>query len=160
MENSQEKINIDFLSPIIEKMSPYNPEYAVAFFANAIKGKLNEATAFARDIYQNALKDAGVVSQFKDALQEGSRFVVDMSDEMTKAVKEGKLKFTTNKNGQMFAQFLQPNSSKYGKKIPIKEEFFRKGIDPIQMSNALQMSAMQAQLQEMAEEIAVRLGVF
>lgn len=154
MENSQEKINIDFLSPIIEKMSPYNPEYAVAFFANAIKGKLNEATAFARDIYQNALKDAGVVSQFKDALQEGSRFVVDMSDEMTKAVKEGKLKFTTNKNGQMFAQFLQPNSSKYGKKIPIKEEFFRKGIDPIQMSNALQMSAMQAQLQEMAEEIA------
>ena len=106
MEN-QERINIDFSAPLMEKMSPYHPEYAVSFFANAVKGKLNEAVSFAQDIYQSVLKEAGVVSQIQDAVQEGSRFVVDMSDEMTKAVSEGKLKFTTNKEGQMFAQFLQ-----------------------------------------------------
>lgn len=153
MEN-KERINIDFSVPVIEKMSPYHPEYAVAFFANAVKGKLNEATLFAQEIYQSVLKEAGVVSQIKNAFQEGSRFVVDMSPEMIKAIKEGKLKLSTNKKGQMFAQLLQPNSNRYGEHIPIKEEFFRKGIDPVQMSNALQMSAMQAQLQEMAEEIA------
>lgn len=153
MEN-KERINIDFSVSMAKKMSPYHPEYAVAFFANAVKGKLNEATLFAKEIYQSALKEAGVASQIKDAFQEGSRFVVDMSPDMIKAVKEGKLKFSTNKQGQMFAQFLKPNSTEFGKKIPIKEEVFRKGIDPVQMSNALQMSAMQAQLQQIAEEIA------
>jgi len=43
----------------------------------------------------------------------------------------------------------------YGSKLSIKKEVFAKGIDPIQMANALQMKALQEQVQQIADQIAV-----
>ena len=37
----------------------------------------------------------------------------------------------------------------------IKKEVFAKGIDPVQMANALQMKALQEQVQQIANQIAV-----
>jgi hypothetical protein len=44
-------------------------------------------------------------------------------------------------------------NGKYGSKLPIKKEVFRKGIDPTQMANALQMQALQDQIQSVADQL-------
>lgn len=57
----------------------------------------------------------------------------------------------TQENGKTYAQ-LRVNG-KYGSKLPIKKEFFRNGIDPTQMANALQMQALQDQIQDVANQL-------
>ena len=49
----------------------------------------------------------------------------------------------------MYAQIREANGH-YGSKLPIKKDVFAKGIDPIQMANALQ-----DQVQHIANQIAV-----
>ena len=67
------------------------------------------------------------------------------------AIDSGKIKLTIEKGGKTFAQIK--NGNKYGEKLPIKRETFARGNDPVQMANAMQMRAIQEQMQEISCQI-------
>lgn len=90
------------------------------------------------------------LSQIQQAMDKGCRYVVDASESTLKAIENGALKLT-QENGKTYAQ-LRING-KYGSKLPIKKEIFRKRIDPTQMANALQMQALQDQIQDIANQL-------
>ncbi len=143
-------VDIDLTAPIIDDVSPYDTSYPVVLLSNSIKKKFEQAQRVAESIYQEVTKVSPVLTQVQQSLQKGCRYVVDTSEEMLKALESGALKLT-QENGRTYAQ-LRVNG-KYGSKIPIKKEVFSKGIDPSQMANALQMQAIQTQLQEVAEQL-------
>jgi hypothetical protein len=90
------------------------------------------------------------LTQIHQAMDKGCRYVVDASESTLKAIENGALKLT-QENGKTYAQ-LRVNG-KYGSKLPIKKEVFRNGIDPTQMANALQMQALQDQIQDVANQL-------
>lgn len=54
----------------------------------------------------------------------------------------------------MFAQIREANGH-YGSKLPINRQDFRRGVDPVQMSNALQIKALQEQIQSIEDQISL-----
>lgn len=50
---------------------------------------------------------------------------------------------------------MRQSNGRYGEKLPIKREEFSQGIDPVQAANAMQVKALQEQLDEIAEQITV-----
>lgn len=143
----------DLSSPIDAELSPYEADYPIRCLYNGIRTKLEEAESFADSIYKLAVKDASIISQVKQATQKGVRYVVDLTDEALQKLEREEIKFEVTKAGKMTAQLK--NGNKFGEKMPIKKESFRKGIDPTDMANALQMKALQEQLQDVADQIAL-----
>ncbi len=138
-------------SPMLpKKMSPYNSSYPAELLSNGIKVELERAQMAAERIYDCVLKELPIAVQLKQAMRTGSRYVVDASEDTLKAIEDGILKLT-QENGKTYAQ-LKVNG-KYGSKLPIKKEVFKKGIDANQMANALQMQALQEQLQNVEDQL-------
>lgn len=154
MDNSflNSKTGMDLNDIIMEEMSPYDNSYPIHFFANGLKDSLKQAEKAAKDIYRMVLNEVPIAEQIKQANKKGFRLVVDTTDSMLDAIDKGKIKLTTEKNGQTFAQIRKPNGQ-YGSKLPIKREEFAKGIDPVQMANSLQLKALQKQMQEISEQL-------
>ena len=73
---------------------------------------------------------------------------------MLKAIESGAVKLSVEKSGKMMAQIRDANG-RYGEKLPIRKEYFKKGIDSAQMANALQMQALQEQLSQITDQIQV-----
>lgn len=136
-----------------ENLSPKSPYYAVHFFENCLREKLVQADSFVESVYRTITAEASTASQVVKAFEKGSRFVVDISDEMKDKIDKGQLKLVCE-NDRLRAQLLDENG-RYGKKLDIKEEFFREGIDPVQMATALQLKAIQDQLQQITNQIIV-----
>lgn len=88
-----------------------------------------------------------------------TRFVVDMTDKMKEAVRNGTIRLDTNKKGELFAQ-SRDSKGHYGKKFPIKEELVDQGIDPLEAMNALQLQAIKQQLEEVTRTLEeIGMGV-
>lgn len=88
------------------------------------------------------------------AMNNDFRLVVDVPKNTLDAIANGDIKLTTDRAGNTFAQLLDPNG-RYGKKLPIKREDFSEGVDPFQAANAIQLRAIQGQLEDIARQIAV-----
>ena len=129
--------------------------YETIDFRNIFQQKQSDADKLLGTI-SNIANDAAVANHVAEGLKpNGTRWVVQMSEEVKAAIDNGTLKLDTNKNGKIYAQLI--NDGKYGTKFPITEEIIRAGIDPMAVSQALQMKAMQKQLDDMMnvlEEIA------
>jgi hypothetical protein len=145
---------MDLSSPLSEEISPYDTEYPIKLLSNGLKNGLALAQTAAKEVYNAVLKEAPILAQAQQSLKKGYRFVVDATDSTLEAIDTGRIKLTTEKSGKMFAQIREANG-RYGSKLPIKRELFRKGIDPVQMANALQMIALQEQIQGIANQINV-----
>jgi len=143
---------IDLTVPAMEELSPYDAEYHIKFFANGLKDKLKQAEKAAEEIYHAVLKNSPILAQIEQATEKGFKYVVDATESTLEAIENGKIKLTTEKSGQMFAQIREANGH-YGSKLPIKREEFAKGIDPVQMANSLQLKALQQQMQTIADQI-------
>lgn len=148
-----EKAPISMSSPWVEVLSPRDPRCAIQFFADTVSNKLAQADAFAESVYKAVLKEASTTSQIVQSFKKGSRFVVDMTDATKEAIDKGHLKLVTE-HGKIRAQLRDANGH-YGSKLDIKEEFFNKGIDPVEMANALQLKALQEQLQQVTDQIVM-----
>lgn len=135
-----------------DQMSPYDASYPISFLSHGLQTRVSQADAAIQTIYKAVAKDAPVIAQIRQATQKGCRYVVDATDSMIEAIESGKIKLTTEKSGQMFAQIREANGQ-YGSKLPIRREVFRKGIDPVQMANTLQMRALQNQLQTLSHQM-------
>ena len=136
----------------MEEISPYDSSFPIKFLSGALERKSEQANKFAKVIYDSVIRESSVVAQVEQATKKGCRYVVDMTESTLEAIESGKIKLTTEKNGQIFAQIRQPNGH-YGSKLPIKREEFAKGIDTVQMANAMQMQALQDQLKEIKDQI-------
>lgn len=145
---------IDLKSPVLDELSPYSAAYPVELLSNGLKLKLAQAGNIAESVYRSVSKASPIVAQVHEATKKGYKYVVDATESTLDAIESGKIKLTTENSGKMFAQIREANGH-YGSKLPIKKEVFAKGIDPIQMANALQMKALQEQVQQIADQIAI-----
>ncbi|MBR5321178.1 MAG: hypothetical protein IKU41_04995 [Clostridia bacterium] len=144
---------LDLTNPSVEILSPRDPRYAIQFFANSLNTKLAQADAFAESIYRAVIRESSTASQIAQSFEKGSRFVVDMTDATKEAIDKGHLKLVTE-HGKLRAQLLDANGH-YSTKLDIKEEIFNNGIDPVEMTNTLQLKALQEQLQQVADQIVM-----
>lgn len=147
--NSKEN-KFDLTEPVVQEISPYDASYPVVLLSNGIKNELERAQTVAQNIYRAVIREMPVFTQIQQAMDKGCRYVVDATDSTLKAIESGALKLT-QENGMTYAQ-LRVNG-KYGSKLPIKKEVFSKGIDPTRMANALQMQALQDQIQSVADQL-------
>lgn len=136
-----------------EDISPYDPAYPVVILADGIKKRLAQAEIAAERVYRAVVKQAPEIVQLQQSKEKGYRLVVDASENTLKAIAQGKIKLTTGK-GKTYAQLLDAKGH-YSTKLPIKKEVFAKGIDPVKMANAMQMKALQDQIEIIAEQITV-----
>ena len=149
---SFEDNKFDLAEPVVQEISPYDVSYPVVLLSNGIKNELERAQTVAQNIYRAVVREMPALTQVQQAMDKGCRYVVDATDSTLKAIESGALKLT-QENGKTYAQ-LRVNG-KYGSKLPIKKEVFRKGIDPTQMANALQMQALQDQIQDVANQLVL-----
>ena len=145
---------MDLASPVTEKLSPYSASYPVELLSNGLKLKLVQAENIAGNVYRALEKTSPLVAQIREATKKGYRYVIDATESTLDAIESGKIKLTTEDSGKLYAQIREANGH-YGSKLPIKKDVFAKGFDPIQMANALQMKALQEQIQQIANQIAV-----
>ena len=145
---------IDLMSPVLDELSPYSAAYPVELLSNGLKLKLAQAGSIAERVYRSVSKASPIAAQVREATKKGYKYVVDATESTLEAIESGKIKLTTENSGKMFAQIREANGH-YGSKLPIKKEVFARGIDPIQMGNALQMKALQEQVQQIADQIAI-----
>lgn len=145
---------MDLSSPVSDELSPHDAAYPVTLLSNGLKLKLSQAEIVVANVYQTIAKASPMVAQVCEATKKGYRYVVDATESTLEAIESGKIKLTTENSGKMYAQIREANGH-YGSKLPIKKEVFAKGIDPVKMANALQMKALQDQVQQIADQIAV-----
>lgn len=137
-----------------QENAPANIHSPLALLSAAIQASCDEADSAIADIVNSVKRQAPEAAQLYQANKKGFRLVVDASDDMLEAIDRGDIKLTADKLGNTHAQIKQANGQ-YGKKLPIKKEEFSQGIDPVQAANAMQMKAMQDQLEDIAEQITV-----
>ncbi len=147
-----EENSFDLVEPVMQEISPYDVSYPVVLLSNGIKNELERAQTIAQNIYHAVVREMPALTQVQQAMDKGCRYVVDASESTIQAIESGALKLT-QENGRTYAQ-LRVNG-KYGSKLPIKKEVFRKGIDPTQMANALQMQALQNQIQAVTQQLVL-----
>lgn len=136
------------------EFDPYDSNYPINLLAEGIGTTLAEAEKAAAAIVNAVSKDASIAIQIGESLTKGVRYVVDTPDAMIDSLEKGKIKFTQENNGKMYAQ-LRQSDGHYGEKVPIKREEFSQGIDPVQMANAMQLRSLQAQVQELQDSITL-----
>lgn len=146
------KTNVPFYD--IEDVSPYDPSYPIVHLENGLKQGLNKAQNVIGSIIDIIQKESPALAEIQQAMKKGCRYVVDMSENTMEAIDSGKIKLSMNKAGKTYAQIRESNGQ-YGAKFPIKKEMFRKGIDPIQMANALQMQALEEQIKTISNQINI-----
>lgn len=129
----------------IEELSLYDPSFSMKLLSGALNRKKEQASQIIKAVYDSVIRESSLLAQSEQAMNKGFRYVVDVTESTLEAIESGKIKLTTEKNGQTFAQIRQPNGQ-YGSKLPIKKEEFSKGMDTVQMANAMQMQALQDQL--------------
>ncbi|MBW7571626.1 hypothetical protein [Caproiciproducens faecalis] len=136
-----------------EDISPYDAAYPVVLLADGMKKRLAQAETAAERVYRAVVKQAPEIAQLQQSMRKGYRLVVDASESTLKAIEQGKIKLTAE-NGKTYAQLLDAKG-RYSTKLPIKKEVFAKGIDPVQIANAMQMKAFQDQIETITEQISV-----
>ena len=131
-------------------ISPYDLSYPAELFSGSINANFSKAQDAAERIYEHVTRNLPLTSQIQQAMKQGCRYVVDISDKTIQDIDNGIVKLT-QENGKTYAQ-LKTNG-RYGSKLPIKKDVFRKGIDPVQIANALQMQAFQEQIENVATQL-------
>lgn len=78
-----------------------------------------------------------------------TKYVLDLDETTRNALDKGLIKLDAGKNGELFAQLRV--DGKYGKKLSVKQEVSACGLTPTEISTALQLKAIQEQMQSMME---------
>lgn len=140
----------DTTEPAGTDISPYDVSYPVAILRTGISRELQRAQIAAQSIFRAVIEEMPIIAQIQQATDKGIRYVVDVSENTLQALESGALKFV-QENGHTYAQLRE--HGRYSTKLPIKKEIWGHDIDPVQMANALQMQALQDQLQSIAAQL-------
>lgn len=77
------------------------------------------------------------------------KYVLDLDEKTREALDKGLIKLDIGKNGEIFAQLRE--NGKYGRKLSMKKEVSACGLTAADVSTALQLKAIQEQMQTMME---------
>lgn len=77
-----------------EETSPYDVSYPVYLLSCGIKKELEQAQMVAQSIYRAVIREMPTLTQVRQAMDEGCRYVVDASESTLKAIESGTLKLT------------------------------------------------------------------
>jgi hypothetical protein len=154
MNEIREKDHMNLESLASDDISPFSDTYPVMLLVNGLKLNLSRAGNIAETVYKTVVKASPIAAQLRESTKKGFKYVVDATDSTLNAIDSGKIKLTADNSGKVFAQ-IQNSNGHYGSKLPIKKEEFAKGFDPVQMANALQLKALQEQIEQIADQIII-----
>ena len=87
-----------------EETSPYDVSYPVYLLSCGIKKELEQAQMVAQSIYRAVIREMPTLTQVRQAMDEGCRYVVDASESTLKAIESGTLKLT-QEHGKTYEQY-------------------------------------------------------
>lgn len=156
MENKipSEKIELTDQCLEIKEIMPYDQQYPITLLNHGFRKQLMKAENAIEQIYQGLVKESPVLAQVQQAMTGGFRLVVDADEKTIDGIKRGVIKLASENSGKLYAQ-VRNAKGQYGRKLPIKKEYYAKDLDPVKMANALQMRALQDQVQSISDQIVV-----
>lgn len=137
----------------MENISPYDFEFPIDFLHSVILSKIEAAQNTISEVLYEAANYVPIfdgIKQNKDSVQ----FIVSMNEAQKEAVKNGLARLDCDKNGKLFAQ-LRMSNGHFGEKLEIREEYLHTAADPIQIAEAVQMIALQEQLNQVSEQLNI-----
>ncbi len=141
------------IQPDLDAMELYDPAYPIQLFMSELKGKYEQSVSIVDQLVRDVAHEAGMISEIGNSMQKHIRYVLDLSEGTIQAIERGELKLN-EENGQLFAQFRQLNGH-FGGKVPVRREVFSTGLNVMQISNAIQLHALEQQLRNMTEQIGM-----
>lgn len=135
----------------LKEASPYDDAFPIVLLSNAFELQIKKADELLEDVYES-VKQSSLDLSWADNIQdeEKMRLIVDTSDEVLKSIQDGNLKLV-EENGSLFAQFR--DNGRYGKKLPIKKEYYKNSITVEQISISLQLKTIQDSLHVISNQI-------
>lgn len=129
--------------------SLFDAQYDLSVLRADIKESQESSDAIISKL-ADALYAKTLGEEVKDFVKPKVRYVVEDSAKLYKAIKNRAIKLDCSSDKQkMYAQIR--NGNKFGKKLCIEEEWEFKDIDFAQLSNALQMKAIENQLESILD---------
>lgn len=153
MKKSANQLPFWEIQPNFEPMDLYDPAYPIHIFMSELKGKYEQSFPIVDQLVHDVIREAGLISEIENSLQKKINYVLDISEGTLQAIESGELKLN-EENGKLFAQFRKLNGQ-YGDKISIRREEFSADLNVMQISNAIQMQALEKQLRNIADQIGV-----
>lgn len=150
LKDSSEQTN----SPDNAPLAAYKSSTPLAIFRSGMKHELNKANACANGIAKYVRQNTPELAQISEAAGTSYELVVDVSDDVKEKIAAGAIKLTRDKEGNTYAQMLG-EKGRFGKKLPVKMEEVAGKADAVQLANAMQMKALEQQLENIAEQISV-----
>lgn len=135
----------------LNELSPYDDSFPIMLLSNAFETQIEGVNEILDNIGDEVKKshfDYALLSEPQS--EEKMRLVVDTTDDVLKGIQEGKIKLV-EENGNLFAQLRE--NGKYSKKLPIKEDYYKEGYNPEQLSIALQLKTIQDSLVTISNQI-------
>lgn len=141
------------------EISPYNdPSYPIKLFLEGVEENYQKAEEAANSIYKELAKFSPELARIRQETQKDVKYILDLTDEMLADIESGKVKLSVENGGKTYAQIREKKG--YGKKVPVKREVFAEDIEPIQVANAMQLKAIQEQVEAMTDQVvAIDLNV-
>lgn len=141
------------------EISPYDdPSYPIKLFLEGVDENYQKAEEAANSIYTELAKVSPELARIKQESKKEIKYILDLTDELLDDIESGKIKLSVENGGRTYAQIREKKG--YGKKVPVKREVFADDIEPIQVANAMQLKAIQEQVENMTEQVvAIDLNV-
>lgn len=132
-----------------KELSPYDPSYPITLLSSGLKASIDEADRAAKEIYNAVVKEASIGTQLA-TLKEETKWVVEMTEEIEAGLADGSLKLLET-DGKICAKLME--AGRFGDYIPIKKETLVTGLNPTTLAMAMQMKAMQKQIEGMSVQL-------
>lgn len=142
------------ISPDADELEPNAESSAINTFKNLLASRLQQAQSIVNKVTRIAFAAANANALLSTNQESEALYVLDVPKHIATGLRNGTLKLDQNKAGEMFAQ-LRGADGEFGKKIPIKEELVKQGIDPVTAVNAMQLQAVQQQLAGVVEALEI-----
>lgn len=140
--------NYEMTESPITSLTSLDDFYEVVDFRDIFNHKQSAADRLL-DVVADVATGSATGETIKKGLKKEVKYVVQMSDDLKKAVDLGTVKLDYSKTGEIYAQIK--NGSRYGAKLPITKEIVAAGINPMEISQALQMKALEHKLDDMLD---------
>lgn len=137
----------------MENISPYDSEFPIDFFHSEISSKIEAARNTISDVLCEAANYAPIFNGIKPN-KDSVQFIISMNEAQKDAVKNGLARLDCDRSGRLFAQ-LRMSSGQFGEKLEIQKEYLHTGTDQLQISEAIQMIALQEQLKQVSEQLNI-----
>ena len=135
----------------LKDLSVFDDNMPVEFLRDVIAFRLEQSNRVVSKIYDEVTKECdGQVLELPK--EDRVRFVMDIDDEKSKDILDGKIKLVTE-NGNTFAQLRE--NGRYGKKLPVREEVYKDELGEFKLQYALQMKSLQDSLYLMNEKLSL-----